>query len=312
MSTLIGRQDIGLFDNGSFESGTITNFTGAGGYISTEDPKRGKYHWESKSRSNRNFSQYVPVDSSKRYVFSISCKTLERSTSNLLGRHYIGFTCYDEDKNFIRLEHCGGVGNTFLSRDLNPGDAYMYFQSSSGWYTGADVTNQRNYFRNIGLYPPTHPKYSAPHRYTRVGTRGGSVGGSQIQYRSMVQTNQGDWQVELCDTADNPRNWTYNEPYATPAGTPVHKGTAGGTYNYAFGRRQYTDANWTTYQLFVEGPERRNSGRYFRYDVKYIRFMILWNYALSSGGGSMPYPRGALDDIILIEENTNRSYNFIY
>ena len=38
MSTLIGRQDIGLFDNGSFESGTVTNFTGAGGYASTRDP----------------------------------------------------------------------------------------------------------------------------------------------------------------------------------------------------------------------------------------------------------------------------------
>lgn len=312
MSLKIGRQDIGLFDNGSFESGTVENFTGAGGYISTDDPKRGKYHWESKSRSSANFSQYVPVDVAKKYLMSISSKTLERSTSNLLGRHYIGYTCYDESKQFIRLEHNGGVGNTTLSRDLNPGDAYMYFTSSSGWYTGADVTNQQNYFRNIGVYPPSHPLYSAPHQYTRVGTRGGSVGGSQIQYRSMVQTSQGDWEVQLCNTSNTPINWTYNEPYATPAGTPVHKGTAGGTYNYAFGSRQYTDANWTTYQLTVEGPERRNSSRYFRYGTKYIRFMVLWNYGLASGGGSMPYPRCALDDIIFLEQDANRNYNFVY
>ena len=312
MSLKIGRQDIGLFDNGSFESGTAENFTGAGGYISTDDPKRGKYHWESKSRSSANFSQYVPVDVAKKYLMSISCKTLEKSTSGLLGRHYIGYTCYDESKQFIRLEHNGGVGNTTLSRDLNPGDAYMYFTSSSGWYTGADVTNQQNYFRNIGVYPPSHPLYSAPHQYTRVGTRGGSVGGSQIQYRSMVQTSQGDWEVQLCNTSNTPINWTYNEPYATPAGTPVHKGTAGGTYNYAFGSRQYTDANWTTYQLTVEGPERRNSSRYFRYGTKYIRFMVLWNYGLASGGGSMPYPRCALDDIIFLEQNADRNYNFVY
>ena len=312
MSTIIGRQDIGLFDNGSFESGTVTNFTGAGGYISTDDPKRGKYHWESKSRSSANFSQYVEVDVAKKYLMSISCKTLERSTSNLLGRHYIGFTCYDQFKQFIRLEHCGGVGNTTLSRDLNPGDSKMYITSASGWYTGADVTNYRNYFRNIGLYPPTHPLYSAPHRYTRVGTRGGAVGNSRIEYRAAVQTNQGDWELTLCNSADTPTTWTYNEPYPTPAGTPVHRGQAGGTYNYAFGRRQYTDSNWTTYQLTVEGPERRNSSRYFRYDTKYVRFMILWNYALASGGGSMPYPRGALDDIILLEQNPERNYNFVY
>jgi hypothetical protein len=312
MSLKIGRQDIGLFDNGSFESGTVENFTGAGGYISTDDPKRGKYHWESKSRSSANFSQYVPVDVAKKYLMSISSKTLEKSTSGLLGRHYIGYTCYDESKQFIRLEHNGGVGNTTLSRDLNPGDAYMYFTSSSGWYTGADVTNQRNYFRNIGLYPPSHPLYSAPHQYTRVGTRGGAVGNSRIEYRSMVQTSQGDWEVQLCNANDAPVNWTYNEPYATPAGTPVHKGTAGGTYNYAFGRRQYTDANWTTYQLTVEGPERRNSSRYFRYGTKYIRFMVLWNYGLASGGGSMPYPRCALDDIIFLEQDANRNYNFVY
>ena len=312
MSLKIGRQDIGLFDNGSFESGTVENFTAAGGYISTADPKRGKYHWESKSKSNAVFSQYVPVDVAKKYLMSISCKTLEKSTSGLLGRHYIGYTCYDVSKQFIRLEHNGGVGNTTLSRDLNPGDAYMYFTSSSGWYTGADVTDKQNYFRNIGVYPPSHPLYSAAHQYTRVGTRGGSVGGSQIQYRSMVQTSQGDWEVQLCNTSNTPVNWTYNEPYATPAGTPVHKGTAGGTYNYAFGRRQYTDANWTTYQLTVEGPEKRNSSRYFRYGTKYIRFMILWNYALASGGGSMPYPRGALDDIIFLEQDSNRNYNFVY
>jgi hypothetical protein len=312
MSALIGRQDIGLFDNGSFESGTVANFTGAGGYASSRDPKRGNWHWESSSRSNANFSQLVPVDTSKRYVFSISSKTFERSGSGLLGRHYLGFSCYDEDRNFIRLEHCGGIGNSYLSRDLNPGDAYMYFTSASGWYTGADVTNQQNYFRNIGLYPPTHPKYSAPHRYTRVGTRGGSVGNSQIQYRSMVQTAQGDWQVELCDTNNNPRNWTYNEPYPTPAGTPVHKGTAGGTYNYAFSRRQYTDTDWTTYQLIVEGPESRNSGRIFRYDTKYIRFMILGNYALAASSTPPTYPIYGLDDLIFLEENPVRNYNFVY
>lgn len=312
MSTIIGRQDIGLFDNGSFESGAVTNFTGAGGYISTRDPKRGKYHWESDRRSSANMTQYIPVDVSKRYIMSISSKTFEKSGSGLLGRHYIGFSCWDEDKQFIRLEHCGGVGNTTLSRDLNPGDSKMYITSASGWYTGADVTNNRNYFRNIGLYPPTHPKYSAAHRYTRVGTRGGSVGGSQIQYRAAVQTGQGDWELTLCNTADTPINWTYNEPYATPAGTPVHRGAAGGTYNYAFSRRQYTDESWTTYQLNVEGPERRNSGRIFRFDTKYIRFMILGNYALAASSTAPTYPIYGLDDLIFLEENPDRNYNFIY
>ena len=63
----------------------------------------------------------------------------------------------------------------------------------------------------------------------------------------MVQTGQGDWELTLCDEVIITN---YTEPYATPAGTPVHRGVAGGTYNYAFSRRVYnTSSGWQTCDL---------------------------------------------------------------
>ena len=69
---------------------------------------------------------FIPVDITKRYTLSFQVKGYQTATDGRQPQHYLGFNCFDRLKRFIRLEHCGGVGNTTLSRDLNPGDSKMY------------------------------------------------------------------------------------------------------------------------------------------------------------------------------------------
>jgi len=192
-----------------------------------------------------------------------------------------------------------------LSRPLNQGDAYIYLTSNSGWPTGADITSTAYYFRALVLFPPTHPYYSAPYQYSRIGTQGGADGGSGGQYiKSLVQTGSGDWQGKLCTSSNVDRTWNYTEPYALPAGTPISRGVAGGTYNYAFSRRVYNTASgWQNMITTVEGTPRRNSGRYFRWGAEYVKGMILHNYAHPNAGGAYPYAETLWDRMLFIEND---------
>ena len=304
MATLIGRQDIGLFDNGSFESGKVTNFWG-GGEIYSGDAKRGRYSYRQNTSAQWLGEQRIEVDTTKTYTLSYSLRTLNRDSAGNLSRSYLGFACFDQFDNFCELRTQGGVGDTYLSRPLNPGDPYAYIQSSSGWYTGANVTTQPNYFRHLVIFPATHPLYYRPHYYSRIG-----LYEYNIIYKSLVQTEQGDWQMKLSNYSDDSDLNMPNIGYPLPAGTPVSRGAAGGTYNYAFGYREYPET-WTTYQVTFTG-ESRNSDVPFRYATKYIRFMILGNYAMNNVGGTYPYPQFLMDDLILIENKNGKQFNFTY
>lgn len=68
-----------------------------------------------------------------------------------------------------------------------------------------------------------------------------------------------------------------NYGYSLPAGTPVSRGVAGGSYNYALGAPTYP-TSWTRYATGVFTGENRNSSTPFRYRTKYIKFLILRNY----------------------------------
>ena len=286
-----------LFPNGFAQLGDNTDFTA---YASTtEDSLSGNrsFHMNANRRGNSLFNNsFIPVDTSKYYRFGLSVKTSQKSYNNRRGSGHLGFACYDNKFRFIDLRNCGGSGNTFLSRDLNPGDQYLYIQSSSGWETG--VTPPSNIiFRGIILYPPTHPEYSAPHRYSRIG-----LGDYNLGYNSMIQMPEGDWRLTISNLS-NVSVAMPNIGYPTPAGTPISRGIAGGTYNYALGAPDYPET-WTTYVTSVFTGENKNSGLPFRFGTKYIRFLNLSNYNWrnESGGPSAKY---YLDNIILTEVNPN-------
>lgn len=264
MATLYGSNRFGLFDNGDLESGTNRNFTW--GTINNTDAYSGSYCLEyvGGGGSSGFSTDFVPVDTSLTYQQIIYARTLERgSQNNSLAGGYIGFACYDKDFAFIDLRNCGGVGDTTLSRDLGPGDTIAYITDNTSW-----STNANSVFRHLLLYPSTHPDYSTPYRYTRIG-----FGSPSITYElPIVDTGSGDYALTL--TSPMP-----SIGYSTPAGTPVSNGQAGGTYNYALGNPIYPE-EWTRYATAPFTGEDRTSGVPFRYSTKYIKFLILRNWAL--------------------------------
>lgn len=316
MGLIYNKRDIGSFPNPNFD-GSRDGWGGTGEFFPGDNAdgiegQQGCFltrsRWSTSGWNNSTSvsdDSFIPVDITKRYTLSYYVKGYQTATDGRQPQHYLGFTCWDSSKRFIRLEHCGGVGNTTLSRPLNQGDSYVYLNSSSGWPTGADITSTRYYFRALILYPPGHPEFGTPYQYSRVGTRGGAVGGSGETYiRSLVQTGQGDWEGRICDRNDNNKTWNYTEPYALPAGTPISRGVAGGTYNYAFSRRVYNTASgWQNMVTTVEGPPSRNSGRIFRFATAHVRAMILHNYAHPNAGGAYPYAETLWDRMLFIEND---------
>jgi len=286
MSAITGRRGLGLYKNGCGEYGTNENFTYTQWYTGDGVSGDGCFLINFDTTSGWQSNEFVPVDTSKYYYHSVSVKTYARSgTTNRLSGGHIGFACYDKYKNFIDLRNCGDIGNTTLTRPANPGDTKIYIASASNWYTGADVTNYTYYFRQILFFPATHPDYGQPWKYTRF---------NGMRYKSLVQTAQGDWEMTL----ENGTMPDYG--YPMPAGTPISRGVAGGSYNYCHGAPNYPDNEWVTYTTGAFTGENRNSSTPFRYATAYIRFLNLTNYNIRSDSGR-PRPRPMFDNIMLVQ-----------
>ena len=279
MGQTYGYNQFGLYENGDCRLGTNQNFTwgtyNAETLTFNRDVRkagRGSLRVTGGGGGSAFSTEFVPVDTSDTYQAIIYAKTrVKGSSGNLAGGH-IGFSCYDKNYSFIDLRNCGGVGNTTLSRNLNAGDTHLYITSNSGWPTGSDVTNTAYYFRHVQLFPATHPDYSTAHEYTRIG-----YGEYNLYYKSLVLTDQGDYELKFSNASDGDATFP-NIGYSTPAGTPVSRGAAGGTYNYALGNPNYPEGVWTRYATAPFTGENRNSSVPFRYATKFVKFMILRNY----------------------------------
>jgi hypothetical protein len=269
MGTTYGRQEFGYFVNGNFEKGTNENFTF--GTINSTDARTGKFCLQVTGGAGNvggTSSNLIEVDVSASYQMIAYARTLQTggtSGTDLAGGH-IGFTCYDQFYQFIDLRHCGGVGNTYLTRPLVTGDTHVYIQSFDGWNASGSLF----YFRHIMLYPPTHPYYSVPHQYTRIG-----FGDADLYYGEVTPLS-GEHRLQLVN-ADGVPITMPNIGYALPSGSAVSNGVAGGTYNYALGAPDYP-TTWTRYATPIFTGASRNSEYPFRFGTKYIQFMILQNY----------------------------------
>lgn len=295
-----------LYSNGDFELGTAHNFWG-GLSIENDDPRSGTYYAKQDRYASWQSSEFVPVDTSKEYQISLYAKTFARGSDGNLSRGHMGFACYDKNKSFIDLRNCGGLGNTRLSRELRPGDQYAYFESNSGWYSGTfeEVSSNRAYYRWVLFFPPSHPDYSQEWHYTRI---------NPVAYQEMIQMPEGDWRVTLSSyrssgtLVDAPTTMP-DIGYPLPAGTPVSRGAAGGSYNYALGTGPYPE-EWTQFKTTIPAnTEVRNSDRRFRPGTKYIRFLILGNYYARSSSITTK-PIFGLDDIALVCSSDNQANEF--
>lgn len=279
----------GLFNNGDFRLGNNTNFTWGTFNNTDQFSGNGCLEFTGGGGASAYSSEFVEVDTSKTYQMICYARTLQRgSQNNTLAGGHIGFACYDSSYRFIDLRNCGGVGNTTLSRDLKPGDSHIYLNSISDWVTGADVTATRQIFRHVLIFPASHPEYNKPHQYTRIG-----YGDFNLYYKSAVQTDIGDWQLKLANSSGSDINMP-NIGYATPEGTPISRGMAGGSFNYALGAPNYPET-WTRYVTPPFTGENRNSGIPFRFATKYVRFLILRNY--NRRGETVKDHKFALDNI---------------
>lgn len=297
MAVVYNRRTYGLFDNGCFQDGTNRNFTAYQGYTADALSNNSCVGvLINRYGATIYGNEYIPVDTSKTYQFATSVKTIQNNYLGNPGSGHIGFSCFDENKVFIDLRNCGGIGNTTLSRDLNVGDSYAYITSNSGWNTSALY-----YFRHLMIYPATHPRYSQAYKYTRIG-----FGDYNICYNATITLMpEGDYRLALEDINGNPITFP-NVGYATPAGTPVMNGQAGGTFNYALGAPNYP-SSWTTYFTAPFTGESRNSGVPFRFATKFITFLNLANYNfLSQNAGDSA--RYLVDNIILLEVPPGKTY----
>lgn len=293
MAVTYNRQSFGMFKNGDFEDGTNSNFTF--GTLYSSDAYRGMYSLlMSLDNQSVQGSEFVAVDTSKYYRMSFRSKTISRSVpNNYLGYGYFGFAAYDESKNLIDLRNCGGLGNTTLTRQCNPGDQYIYIASNAGWTSATDTF----YFRNVLFYPASHPKYSAAWKYTRIG-----FGDYNIYYNEIVDISGNGTEYRLRLSSDGTANMTMpNIGYSLPAGTPIARGAAGSSYNYVWVPN--IPEQWTLYDSGWFTGETRNDYLPFKYGTKYIKFMILSNYNRAE---STP-AKYLIDDVLLLQSPVQRT-----
>lgn len=321
MASNYGKTNIGIFRNYNFESGNKDGWSPGVSEIyaneSKDDISGSKYSlkcYSSWSTANWN-DDWVPIDTSKTWTLSYRVRTLNPNSNGSNMYAYLGFTTWDENFNFIDLRNCGDIGNTTLTRALNVGDEYVYIASNSGWGSEAQAT----YFKNIILYPPGHPKYGTPWKYTRIGFYD-EGGNGELIFSEITQISGNEWRLKLARpnySVYNPSTpQLYGETpttfpnygYSFPVGTPVSRGVAGGTYSYTFGAQTYSQ-NWTTLSATFTG-ESRNSSAPFRYSTKYIRAMVLYNYAQSNVGGAYPYAEALFDRMLFLENPPTKLYRF--
>jgi hypothetical protein len=302
MATVGGPDNFGLFKNGDFRIGDTTNFTWGTFNNTNQLSSIGCLEFTGGRGGSAFSNEFIEVNTSNTYQMICYARTLQRgSQNNSLAGGHIGFSCHDSLFRFIDLRHCGGVGNTTLSRDLKSGDSHLYLTSISGWVNGADVTGTNHIFRHVVLFPESHPEYNKPHQYSRIG-----FGDFNIYYKSAVQTNQGDWELKISNSSNGDMNMP-NIGYSTPAGTPVSRGVAGGTFNYALGSPNYPE-DWTRYSTAPFTGESRNSGIPFRFSTKYIRFLILRNHNRRSETQDHKW---ALDNIFFGKVTDGKDYRNI-
>jgi hypothetical protein len=227
------------------------------------------------------------VDTSKSYRMVVQNRTLTKGgpDNDILSGGHVGFACYDSSFRFIDLRMCGDIANTYLTRNLNAGDTYVYVSNQNNEWASA---GSEYYFRHFCLYPPSHPEFSDAWKYTRIG-----YGDFDIYYDEIVDIGGGELRLRFGYNGS-----TFpNIGYPTPAGTPVMNGRAGGTYNYVFYPAEGAFGSWSTHNSSIFTGESRSSSVPFRYGTKYINFLHLINYAVP--GGTSPLPVMLFGDITL-------------
>lgn len=295
-----GLPSYGWYRNGNLNHKSNTNFTW-GSYQSTGGHDGGPYLQVTGGNGSTGMStDFIPInDTSANYQIIVYVKTFSKDSNNNLAGGHIGMATYNSSYQHIDLRNCGGLGNTTLSRPLAVGDDKAYITSNSGWYTGNTY-----YFKTFCMYPAGSP-YTA-YEYTRIGLHTPS-GGLYTQDGGPTLTGNGDYEVDLKNSSNSDITMP-NLGYGTmAAGTPVMNGRAGGSYCYSLGAPNYPET-WTQKATGVFSGENRNSSTPFRYDTRYVKFLILRNYNRRTGPNNCVW---GISNIFFGRVEGSRTYNNI-
>ena len=245
----------------SFSLGSGSNDYG----IITTDPYEGDFHFAFQGTGSRVGYLYVCVNPFHQYFSEVYLKSVGATQSRL----YCGFWPVDVDGNFVDLRNCGGYSNTTLSQDLNNGDTYAYVTDASIF----NDTSSTYYFRNLIFFPPNHAKYFRPWYHTRIGY------GSPTIYYSEKDTSNNRLRLSTNGNTDGSGDTTWSGGFI-PAGTPVSRGAAGGTYMYCLASNLLVPTSWTRRSNLLNTNQYgvRSSSCAFRPGTKYLRTMNLMNY----------------------------------
>lgn len=196
---------------------------------------------------------YIPVDTSMSYSGKVSAKSVGASGNSAA---YFGIACYDRDRNFIGHHQNAHYTNTetTLAADLVNGATTITVGSTANWQTSGTAVHTRYAGITVDGYQNyTYAKTSLP--YT---TYSGNV-------------------------------ITLTSPYSGPtikAGTAIANYYGGSGYNYFVASGITVPNTWNTYTGTINPIQ---PGTYpvaestFRFGTAFVKFLILANYAQSSG-----------------------------
>lgn len=283
----VQSRGMNLVANGTGLLGDNTNFS-----LFTFNPTNrpegsgGSFQTPMGSTATRNTDEWLPVDPTKHYTFSLMAKQLAAGVSSWF---YSGFIMGDIDKQSIQPYHymrVQGAVLTTLSAPLNPGATTITLADATGWYEGATAHQ-----RTIGFFDYADSK--------------GFVYPSGTYTRNVIfDTNNGAWAAN----GINGNIITLAQPYsgpARPAGTPVGNMMSGGTYVYVGGGNSLAPAEWTPFTeefggLVTGGLSAGSAPKGFPPGTAFARIMVLPNRSDGSAT-AVPTSQMAFANISLSE-----------
>ena len=207
-------------------------------------------------------TDYMPIDPNKKYEIGLDMKS-----SNTDAIYYVGFVEYDVDMKFIGARHVIYKPNTLteLTEDLIPGQTVVHLKDLTNWDNETSLNYQKGFiFWNY--------KDSTGYQYPELTY-------SQKSYLSLYENNNAV--NKTTNTITLPNVWS--EANGTiPKGTKVSQSNDGSGYNYSVipSRNITTDFQSYKYNGLITGINTSYSLSYssFRAGVKFIKFLILYNY----------------------------------
>jgi hypothetical protein len=201
--------------------------------------------------------EYIPVDTSKKYLESIMFKT-----NNIDGEFWIGLTEYDRDYNRISPNNIMYIDKTltYLTQDLKDGDTEVYLNDVSNFMYDTDT---KTYQMGLILW---NYKDSTGYQYPPLTY-------SRNVYNKLFEYNESEPAVDKENNIIK-----LKEPWSNGTvekNTQVSQSNTGADYKYLV-FKEISKCEWEKYNIIIQGEDTtgydlRNK---FRPGTKYVK----WTY----------------------------------